>query len=74
MKLTPLRVILVALLGVIAVSLFGGTAMWRVLGFGDDLGMMGAQRSCAQRHQSLDRVGKPMAVIREAIATQLRMM
>ena len=41
MKLTPLRVILVALLGVIAVSLFGGTAMWRVLGFGDDLGIDG---------------------------------
>ncbi|MCR9079539.1 MAG: pyrroloquinoline quinone-dependent dehydrogenase [Hyphomonadaceae bacterium] len=41
MKLTSLRLVLVALLVIVAISFLGGTAMWRVLGFGDDLSIDG---------------------------------
>ena len=41
MKFTPLRVLLAAVLIILAVSFLGGTAMWRALGFGDDLGIDG---------------------------------
>ncbi len=41
MKITPLRLILIILLAVIAISLLGGTAIWRILGFGDDLSIDG---------------------------------
>nr|WP_070960535.1 pyrroloquinoline quinone-dependent dehydrogenase [Hyphomonas sp. Mor2] len=41
MKLTPLRLVLAALLALIAISFLGGTAMWRVMGIGDDLSIDG---------------------------------
>lgn len=41
MKLTPLRLVLVAFLAVIAISFLGGTAVWRAMGIGDDLSIDG---------------------------------
>ncbi len=41
MKPTPLRIALIMLAAVILISLFGGTAIWRVMGFGDDLSIDG---------------------------------
>lgn len=41
MKLTPLRLILLVLLALIAISFLGGTAVWRALGIGDDLSIDG---------------------------------
>lgn len=41
MTFTPLRIGLAILIAVIVISLFGGTAIWRVLGFGDDLSIDG---------------------------------
>lgn len=42
MKLSPLRIILLLLGGIVAISFMGGTAMWRALGFGDDLSITGS--------------------------------
>lgn len=41
MKLTPLRLILLAFLALIAISFLGGTAVWRAIGIGDDLSING---------------------------------
>jgi quinoprotein glucose dehydrogenase len=41
MKLTPLRLVAAALLVLIAISILGGTAVWRALGIGDDLSIDG---------------------------------
>ncbi len=35
MKLTPLRIVGALVLAMILISVLGGTAIWRVLGFGD---------------------------------------
>ena len=41
MKLTPLRIISTVVVLFAAISLLGGTAIWRVLGFGNDLSIDG---------------------------------
>ncbi len=41
MKLTPLRLVLAVLLALIAISILGGTAVWRAVGIGDDLSIDG---------------------------------